>query len=122
MQPQKFSWQKLPASFRCAFYGIGIFTRFERNALIHLAATVAVIIAAWYFHVSHSEAIALTIAVALVWISEMFNTCIERIMNFISQERNQEIRFIKDMSAGAVLIASIASAIIGLFIFIPKII
>ena len=51
----------------------------------------------------------------------MFNTCIEKAMNFISMEEHPEIRFIKDVAAGAVLIASATALIIGLLIFIPKI-
>ena len=107
--------------FRYAFAGIEKFVLSERNGFIHLAATILVFTAALMFRVSVNEAIALTVAVGLVWIAEMFNTCIERAMNFISMDEHPEIRVIKDIAAGAVLIASATALIIGLLIFIPKI-
>ena len=121
MQPQKFSINRQAKSFRYAFYGIEKFISNERNAVIHLVATILVVIAALYFRVSINEAIALATAIGLVWISEMFNTCIEKAMDIISLEEHPEIKFIKDVAAGAVLIASLTAVIIGLFIFIPKI-
>jgi diacylglycerol kinase (ATP) len=121
MQPQKISISRQVKGFRYAFAGIEKFILNERNAIIHLAATIIVAMAALIFRVSLSEAIALTVAVGLVWITEMFNTCIEKAMDFISMEEHPEIRFIKDMAAGAVLIASATALIIGLIIFIPKI-
>ena len=122
MQPQKFSIVKLVKSFGYAFSGIGKFVMHERQAPIHLTATIVVIIAAIYLRVSINEAIALTIAIGMVWVAEMFNTCVEKAMDLISTQENEQIKFVKDIAAGAVLIASIAALIIGLFIFIPKII
>jgi diacylglycerol kinase (ATP) len=118
---QKISINKQIKGFGYAFSGIEKFFLSERNAIIHLAATILVMIAAMFFRVSINEAIALTIAVGLVWVAEMFNTCIEKAMNFISMEEHPEIRVIKDIAAGAVLIASATALIIGLLIFIPKI-
>src|SRR5580765_7232654 len=121
MQTQKISISRQVNGFRYAFTGIEKFILSERNAVIHLGATVLVAIAALIFRVSLSEAIALTIAVGIVWMAEMFNTCIEKIMNFISMDEHVEIRLIKDIAAGAVLIASATALIIGMIIFIPKI-
>ena len=118
---QKVSINKQIKGFGYAFSGIEKFFLTERNAIIHLAATIFVVIAAMLFRVSINEAIALTIAVGFVWLAEMFNTCVEKIMNFISLEEHPEIRFIKDVAAGAVLIASATALVIGLLIFIPKI-
>jgi|SRR5882724_10711502 len=118
---QKISISRQIKGFGYAFSGIEKFFLSERNAIIHLAATIFVLAAAMLFRVSINEAIALTIAVGLVWLSEMFNTCIEKAMNFISMEEHPEIRFIKDVAAGAVLIASATAFIIGALIFIPKI-
>jgi diacylglycerol kinase (ATP) len=67
------------------------------------------------------EIIALVFAVGFVWVAEMFNTCIEHIMDFISTEKKPAIKFIKDLSAGAVLVAAITALITGSIIFIPKI-
>ena len=58
----------------------------------------------------------------LVISAELFNTSIEKTLDYIDKEYNNEIRFIKDASAGAVLTLAIASAVIGLIIFIPKLV
>jgi len=121
MEQQKLSISKQIKGFGYAFAGIEKFILSERNALIHLAATIIVFICAMIFGVTIGEGIALTVAVGLVWMAEMFNTCIEKAMNFISTEEHPEIAFIKDVSAGAVLVASATAFIIGLLIFIPKI-
>ena len=65
--------------------------------------------------------ICIVFCIAFVWVTEMINTAIEKAMDFISTERHEQIRNIKDMAAGAVLIASITAVIVGSIIFIPKI-
>lgn len=122
MEPQKFSVRSRIKSFSYAIAGIREFIRREHNARIHVVGTVAVIIAAYVLHVSFTEAVALTIVTGLVWITELLNTCIERMADLITLERDPHIQFIKDLAAGAVLIAALTAVIVGLFIFIPKII
>jgi diacylglycerol kinase (ATP) len=121
MNEQKFSIRSRIKSFYFAGRGIRRFLQTEHNAWIHLAATIIVIAAAWFFKVSRPEAIALAGAIGLVWVAEMFNTCLERTMDLISKEEHPGIGFIKDIAAGAVLVAAIIAVIIGLLIFIPKI-
>ncbi len=120
MEPPKFSVSKRIQSFQYAFSGIGRFFWREHNARIHLLATLLVIVASLILKVSATEAAILTLAVGLVWVAEMINTCLEKAMDFISTERHEQIKFIKDLAAGAVLVASICAVITGLFIFIPK--
>lgn len=117
-----FSAKERGNSFKFAFAGIAAFFKQEHNARIHLAATIVVIALAIIFHVSSIEAIALTLAIGFVWSAEIFNTSIEKIMDFISTEKNSKIKFIKDVSAAAVLVAAITALIIGCIVFIPKIV
>ena len=70
--------------------------------------------------ISISEAIALIIVMALVWMAELFNTALEKIMDFISTEHHPQIKLIKDLAAAAVLIAAVAAFLVGCFVFIPK--
>lgn len=107
-------------SFKFALHGLLHFFRTEHNAWLHLLATMGVIILAYVVGVSKADAIALIIAVALVWITEMVNTCLEKTMDIITMEYNPKIKIIKDISAGAVLVSAIAALLIGLFVFIPK--
>ncbi len=122
MQPEKFSIRSRIKSFSHALAGLRQFVVQEHNARIHLVATLGVIAAAFVWHVSSTEAAILTIVTAGVWTAEAINTCIERLANLITKEQHPEIKIIKDLAAGAVLITAIAAVIAGLFIFIPKII
>ena len=116
----KFSIHSRAKSFLYAFEGIIQFFRKEHNAWLHLVATAAVGIMGIILGVTRTEAIALVIAVALVWICEILNTCIEKTMDMITKEYDTRVKLIKDLSAGAVLVAAAAAAIIGLVVFLPK--
>lgn len=108
-------------SFVFAFKGIRKFLMKERNARWHLLATICVAAASIYFKVSSTEMTLLILVIGLVWIAEMFNTCVEKLIDYISDEHSPALGYIKDMAAGAVLVASICALIAGLIIFIPKI-
>ena len=120
MKTNEFSFRKRARSFRFAFNGVKEFFRQEHNARIHLAATVAVFIAAWWLRLSGTEIILLIIVIGFVWSAEIFNTAIERIMDFISPEHQPEVKLIKDLAAAAVFIAALIAFIAGAIIFIPK--
>jgi diacylglycerol kinase (ATP) len=117
---KKFSLAQRAKSFGHAASGIEKFLRSEHNAWLHLIATAAVLLAALVLKVSAMEAVGLTIAVGLVWLAEMVNTAFEKLTDLISTDRDPQIGFIKDVAAGAVLVASGAALLIGLIIFIPK--
>jgi diacylglycerol kinase len=118
--PEKFSLRSRIRSFRYAIKGILVFIRQEHNARIHAVATFAVIIAGIVFHVSCSEAATLAVVTGGVWITEMLNTCLERMADIVHPEFHPTIKFIKDLAAGAVLVAAITAVVVALFIFIPK--
>ncbi len=120
MKQKTLSLQSRISSFGFAFRGILKFFQQEPNTWIHLVATTCVFIAAVYYDVSNSEMIALIIVSAFVWVAEIFNTVIERIMDFISVKKEPEIAFIKDLAAGAVLLAAITAIVVGAIVFIPK--
>ena len=97
MKTKEFSFRERAGSFRYALNGIRRFFRQEHNAWIHLVASVAVFISAWGFRVSRHEMISLVIVTGFVWSAEIFNTTIERIMDFISPEKDPRIKSIKDI-------------------------
>lgn len=109
-------------SFRYAWQGIVQFFSQEHNTWVHLTATIACTVLAWVMHVNRMEAILLLGMIALVWMAELFNTAIEKVMDLVSPERRPEVGFIKDLSAAAVLITAVAAFVTGLLIFLPKII
>ncbi len=118
---KSFSITARTQSFGYAINGIITFFKQEHNAWLHGIATIMVMVLAFVFPVSNMEAVALAFAVGFVWTAEIFNTVIEKIMDFISVEKKPAIKYIKDLAAGAVLVAAITSLITGLIIFIPKI-
>lgn len=120
MEPQKFSWRGRIKSFTFAFNGIVSFFRYEHNAWIHGIAALLVIAAAFIVKVSSIELTVIIIAIALVWIAEMCNTAIEKIMDHLSPETHPAVKVIKDVAAGAVLVAGFSAFVIGLIIFVPK--
>jgi diacylglycerol kinase (ATP) len=122
MQPEKFSLRVRFASFPHAIRGVRQFVWREHNARIHFVATVAVIVAGIVLKINHTEAAILAVVTGLVWVAEMVNTCFERLADHVTKQRHPEIKIIKDLAAGAVLTAAIIAVIVGLFIFIPKLI
>ena len=117
---EPFSFRARGKSFKYAINGITRFFRSEHNALIHLTGTLFVIVMAVLTHVSRTEIIFLTLTTGFVWTAELFNTAIEKIMDFISVQQHPEIKFIKDIAAAAVLVAAIVAFITGGIVFIPK--
>lgn len=120
MERQRFSLHSRLRSFSFAFAGIRQFLVREHNARIHLVATLCVIVAGLVLRVSATEAAVLAIVTGVVWITELLNTCVERMMDFVYPEDHPQIKFIKDLAAGAVLVAAFTAVVAGLLIFIPK--
>jgi diacylglycerol kinase (ATP) len=120
MKPANFSLRARAKSFQYAWQGILTFLQREHNAWLHLTATVAVIILACITGITKSESLVLVFTIGFVWVAEMFNTCIERMMDFITTEKHPSVKFIKDLAAGAVLVSALTALLIGAIIFIPK--
>ena len=113
--------KKILNSFKYAFQGIITSFKTERNMKIHVIMLL-VIIAGILLKISNIEWFICIILFTLVISAELFNTAIETVVDMITTEKNEKAKIAKDVSAGAVLILAIGSAIVGLMIFIPKII
>jgi diacylglycerol kinase len=107
-------------SFKHAFRGIALAFQ-EHNFKIHLIMFVLVVIAGSYFSIEDYEWIVILVISALVLSLELVNTAIEGLCDLYSKEKDERIKKIKDLAAGAVLIAAILAAVIGLIIFTPYI-
>lgn len=112
--------QSLLKSLGNAFAGIGYFFTHERNGQIHLAVTLVVITAGLAFKIATAEWLLILLCIALVIGLEMFNSAIEKLCDMVQPNQHPTIKIIKDVSAAAVLWATIISVIIGLIIFLPK--
>jgi len=118
----KFSLRKRIASFKFAFSGLQSLIRYEHNARLHLVAALGVITLGFVLGISTAEWLVLILIITIVFISEILNSAIESLADYISPEYNSVIKRVKDYCAAAVLIASIASVIVGILIFVPRLI
>jgi diacylglycerol kinase len=109
-------------SFKYAFNGIGHVILNEANFRIHLAVAILVVILGFWLHISKSEWLFIVLTIGMVMAAEIFNSSIEKLMDLLHPEQNRNVGIIKDISAGAVLVTALSALIVGLYIFIPKII
>ncbi len=109
-------------SFQHACKGLLFLFREQQNAWIHLFAATGVVVAGFFFRLTTTEWLLVVFAIGFVFSAELLNSAIEEIVNLVSPDFNKKAGKIKDMAAAAVLISAITAAIIGLTIFIPKII
>ena len=107
-------------SFGYAFRGIKIVFGTETNMKIHGIISILVIACGCIFSISANEWMLCIGCIGLVFGMEMMNTAIENVVDLVSPQPHPLAGKAKDIAAGAVLICSITSAIIGLIIFIPK--
>ena len=113
--------KKIRNSFKYAIEGIWTSFKTERNMKIHIFIMILVIIAGIILKINKLEWITCIILFAIVIGSELFNTSIEPIVAMVMPEKNEKAKIAKDVSAGAVLVVAIGAAIIGLVIFVPRI-
>tara|TARA_A100001015_G_C15021462_1_gene728191 strand:+ start:1486 stop:1863 length:378 start_codon:yes stop_codon:yes gene_type:complete len=106
--------------FTYAINGLKYIIRNDKSVFIHLVCTFLVIVLSLYFNISRLEWMFVLSAVFLVIFAEIINSVIELICDFIEEKQNKKIAIIKDLMAGAVLFISIYAAIIGFFVFYPK--
>lgn len=120
MPNKKFSWRERGNSFGFAFAGLKALFRTEHNAWIHAGLTVVVILLSVLLGVSHAETAVLILAMGFVWAAEIFNTAIEKLADHLTTERHPQIKLVKDLAAAAVLVSALAALLVGLLIFLPK--
>lgn len=113
--------KKRVQSFKYAFTGISRVTAKDVNFRIHLAAAAAAVLLGFWLGISREEWLAVLLCIGLVTAAEAFNSALERTVNFISPGHHVQAGEIKDIAAGAVLLAACAAAAAGGLIFIPKI-
>ncbi len=107
-------------AFGYAFSGWWFVIRTQRNAWIHMVVSVAVILMSFLLHISTTSWALIVLAIAMVWIAEFLNTALEAVVDLASNHQQHNLaRLGKDVGAAAVLIAAIASVLIGLLVLGP---
>lgn len=106
-------------SFRYAFNGIKEALNSQANLFVHCVATCIVVAMGAYVELNRCEWMAIVIACGFVWATEIINTSIEYLTDLVSPNYHEKAGKVKDLAAGAVLVAAITAGIIGLLIFVP---
>ena len=114
--------KRLFNSFDYAFQGIVKAYKGEQNLKIHTIVAILVIIAGFIFKISYLEWLVCLLLIGLVIMAEFFNTAIEYVVDLASPKIHPLAKAAKDTASAGVLMMAIISAIVGLIIFVPKII
>lgn len=122
MKNEGFTFRKRFASFKYAFHGIWLLLRYEHSAWLHGIIGICTIILGFLLDISATEWMAVVIVCGCVLAAEALNTAIERLADEVSPGYSEAIKRVKDLSAGGVLLMAFAAAIIGIIIFLPKLI
>jgi diacylglycerol kinase len=107
------------SSFLDALRGLTVLLRTERNARVHAAASILAVALGMALGIDRLSWCWLITSMAMVWAAEAFNTAVERLADRVTQERDPLIKQAKDLAAGAVLVAALAAALIGLLVLGP---
>jgi diacylglycerol kinase (ATP) len=121
LEKRAFSLVKRGKSFAHAGRGILVFAKTTHNAWLHAVILLGAVVLGFCLGISQIEWLFIILAAGLVLSAEAFNTAIEIDIDLTSPEYHPFARDTKDVAAGAVLIAAIAAAVIGLVIFVPRV-
>jgi diacylglycerol kinase len=106
-------------SFGFAFNGIKQLFQSEPNARIHLLAAIVAVLMGYFFEITKAEWCWICLAITLVFILEIVNTSIEKLVDLVEPNFNPLAGKIKDLMAGGVLIGAIFAALVGFMVFFP---
>lgn len=121
MNPVKVKKSPLLRSFKFAFFGIEEALKKERNLKIHFSAAFLAIFFGFVFGISRLEWLLIILLIAMVISAELFNSVVEGLCDLLKKKLKltyEETTFIRNASAGAVLVLAIAAFLIGFLIFL----
>ncbi len=104
-------------SLRNAFRGVFLMMKHERNFQLEFAAFLINLFLIFYLNLTSTDTILILMVSFGVLATEILNTAIEKICDFIHPDFDHKIGFIKDISAGAVVLMAILSVIVGIMVY-----
>lgn len=104
-------------SFGNAFRGIFLMLRSERNFQIEVIALIINIFLIWFLKLNSTDSVIILLCCFLVLSAEILNTAIEKICDMVQPDYDECVKFIKDISAGAVLLLTILATIVGVVVY-----
>ena len=120
-EKKRFSIVARAVSFKHAFRGVVVIFKTQHNAWVHGVVALVVIVLGFIYSLSEAEWGLIVLCMAAVLVAEGFNTALEIDMDLTSPEYPPYARDTKDVAAGAVLLTVIGAVVVGLIIFLPKI-
>ena len=121
-EKRKFGLSRLRNSFKYSLDGLKYALFHEQNLVIHFFVAILVVIFGIFLHISLFEWVILLFAIGSVIAAELLNTALEATVDLITEEKQKNAKIAKDISSTSVLLFAITSAIIGMLIFLPKMI
>lgn len=109
------------AALKNALNGIKYVLKTGQNIKIQLLIAIFVIICGIFLKINITEWLVLILTIFIVLIAEFINSAIEKTIDMITIEYNENAKIVKDIAAGSVTLAAICSMIIGIIIFLPKV-
>ena len=106
-------------SFGHSLTGLKYVVRYERNARIHLVFAILALLLGLELRVTDAQLAAIFFAILIVFLAEIINTAFEKTLDLVSPEHHPQVKLVKDMAAGAVLVAAVGATIIGIMIYMP---
>jgi len=106
-------------AFRCAFSGLWYTLRTQRNMRFHLTIASMVIILGLWLELAAEQWALLALTSGLVLVSEMTNTVIEKLVDLVCPQYHPLAKIVKDVMAGAVVVAAMVAVIVGLLVLGP---
>ena len=113
---------RLFKSFKYALEGIYLGLKSDHNLKLHFLVAFIVMVVGYLLKISNVEFMFVMAAITFVIFAELINTAIEELTNLIVQEHRREAKIAKDVSAAAVLFAAVFAVVIGIIVFLPKLI
>ena len=114
--------KKFLLSFSYPIKGLKYAYRNEQNLAVDVGISLLVLIAGFIFQLQHYEWIIIVMTIAVVIAGELINTAIEAVVDLVTEEYHPLAKVAKDTSAAAVFILAIMAAVVGIIIFLPKLI
>lgn len=121
-EKKKFGLKRLGKSFIYSMEGLKYAFCYEQNIVIHILATVFVSLIGIYFQLNQIEWLCILFAIGLVISAELLNTAIEATVDLTTTNIDPLAKLAKDTASAAVLVLALTSLLVGLIIFIPKIV
>lgn len=109
------------SAFKYAFSGLGQAFRNETHLKLHGLITLVVVNFGFYCQLGKTEWFMILGCITLVICLELLNSALERLCDRLVPETDPKIKYVKDVAAGAVVVACIFAVIIGLMVFLPHI-